>query len=126
MPENLPGPLYARKVQRRAASTGFDFDARARTTPSTASSRSCARPRTTARSAFHEVGDVLFAAVNVARKLKVDPELALRAAADRFRGRVEAAADLAAADGARLERSRRPTRSCGYYAQARLNKETRP
>ena len=36
--------------------------------------------------AFHEVGDVLFAAVNVARKLKVDPELALRAAADRFRG----------------------------------------
>ena len=33
---------------------------------------------------------MLFAAVNVARKLKVDPELALRAAADRFRGRVEA------------------------------------
>src|ERR671920_1098872 len=26
VPENLPGPLYARKVQRRAASTGFDFD----------------------------------------------------------------------------------------------------
>ena len=25
VPENLPGPLYARKVQRRAASTGFDF-----------------------------------------------------------------------------------------------------
>ena len=40
----------------------------------------------TREEAFHEVGDVLFAAVNVARKLKVDPELALRAAADRFRG----------------------------------------
>src|SRR6201999_916513 len=26
VPENLPGPLYARKVQRRAASSGFDFD----------------------------------------------------------------------------------------------------
>src|ERR1700710_2183213 len=26
VPENLPGPLYARKVQRRAASTGFDFE----------------------------------------------------------------------------------------------------
>ena len=26
VPENLPGPLYARKTQRRAASTGFDFD----------------------------------------------------------------------------------------------------
>ena len=26
MPDNLPGPLYARKVQRRAASSGFDFE----------------------------------------------------------------------------------------------------
>ena len=56
---------------------------------------------------FHEVGDVLFAAVNVARKLQVDPELALRAAAERFRGRVEAAEELAASDGPKLERSRR-------------------
>ena len=39
---------------------------------------------------FHELGDVLFAAVNVARKLAVDPELALRAAADRFKARVTA------------------------------------
>ena len=50
--------------------------------------------------AFHEVGDVLFAAVNVARKLRVDPELALRSASGRFRGRVEAAERLAAQAGA--------------------------
>src|ERR671917_555837 len=42
----------------------------------------------------------LFGEVNLARKLKVDPELALRAAADRFRGRVEGAAGLAASEGA--------------------------
>ena len=36
---------------------------------------------------FHEVGDALFALVAAARKLHVDPELALRAAADRFRSR---------------------------------------
>ena len=42
---------------------------------------------------------MLFAAVNTARKLNVDPELALRAATDRFRGRVEGAERLAAADG---------------------------
>ena len=36
---------------------------------------------------FHELGDALFALVAVARKLQVDPELALRAAADRFRDR---------------------------------------
>ena len=46
-----------------------------------------------------ELGDVLFAAVNVARRLNVDPELELRAAAKRFRVRVERAAELATADG---------------------------
>ena len=46
-----------------------------------------------------EVGDVLFAAVNVARRLNVDPELALRWMSDRFVARVERAAELAAADG---------------------------
>ena len=46
-----------------------------------------------------ELGDVLFAAVNVARKLDVDPELELRRAADRFRQRVELAAGLAAERG---------------------------
>ena len=99
VPENLPGPLYARKVQRRAATSGFDFEH----VPYEAVEGELEELReatATARRRFHEVGDVLFAAVNVARKLKVDPELALRAAADRFRGRVEGAADLAAADGA--------------------------
>ncbi|HSL94533.1 MAG TPA: nucleoside triphosphate pyrophosphohydrolase [Thermoleophilia bacterium] len=47
----------------------------------------------------HEVGDLLFAVVNVARLLHVDPELALREAADRFERRVTAAAAIAAAEG---------------------------
>jgi uncharacterized protein YabN with tetrapyrrole methylase and pyrophosphatase domain len=37
--------------------------------------------------AFEELGDVLFAMVTLARELKLDPELALRAAAQRFRDR---------------------------------------
>ena len=48
---------------------------------------------------FEEMGDVLFAAVNVARRLNVDPELALRAMARRFADRVERAEQLAGADG---------------------------
>jgi NTP pyrophosphatase (non-canonical NTP hydrolase) len=48
----------------------------------------------------HEVGDLLFAVVNVARLLHVDPELALRDAAARFEGRVTTAAGLAASEGA--------------------------
>jgi uncharacterized protein YabN with tetrapyrrole methylase and pyrophosphatase domain len=116
VPENLPGPLYARKVQRRAASTGFDFDR----VPYDAIEAELEELRAAGGdrdAAFHEVGDVLFAAVNVARKLKVDPELALRAAADRFRGRVDSAAALAGDAWDDL-----PTdRKLQYYAQARLN-----
>jgi uncharacterized protein YabN with tetrapyrrole methylase and pyrophosphatase domain len=121
VPENLPGPLYARKVQRRAATSGFDFDhVPYETVEGELSELQGAGDRD---AAFHEVGDLLFAAVNVARKLKVDPELALRAAADRFRGRVEAAADLAAGDGADWK-DLAPDDQLAYYARARLNQES--
>ena len=118
MPENLPGPLYARKVQRRAASTGFDFDhvpydaVRGELDELEAAG--------TREERFHEIGDVLFAAVNLARKLKVDPELALRAASDRFRDRVEAAEHLAASDG-RDWNDLGPEDQLAYYARHRLS-----
>ncbi|HEY4827120.1 MAG TPA: nucleoside triphosphate pyrophosphohydrolase, partial [Solirubrobacteraceae bacterium] len=95
VPENLPSPLYARKVQRRAATSGFDF-------PGVEGPLQMARDELdelenakTPEEQFDELGDVLFAVVNVARKLAVDPELALRASAEKFRGRVEAAGELA-------------------------------
>jgi XTP/dITP diphosphohydrolase/tetrapyrrole methylase family protein/MazG family protein/ATP diphosphatase len=117
VPENLPSALYARKVQRRAASSGFDFDR----VPYDAirgelDELEAAEAR---EERFHEVGDVLFAAVNVARKLRVDPELALRAASERFRGRVQAASDLAAREGADWN-DLGPDTQLGYYARARL------
>jgi MazG family protein len=122
VPENLPGPLYARKVQRRAASTGFDFS----DVPYEAVEAELAelRDAQSRDERFHEAGDLLFAAVNVARKLKVDPELALRAASERFRGRVETAERLAASDGARWN-DLRPETQLGFYARARLMEEDR-
>ena len=48
---------------------------------------------------FEELGDVLFATVNVARRLNVDPELALRAMTQRFVERVERAEQFAAEEG---------------------------
>jgi nucleoside triphosphate diphosphatase len=48
---------------------------------------------------LEEMGDVLFAAVNVARRVNVDPELALRAMSDRFAARVKRAEEFAAAEG---------------------------
>ena len=120
VPENLPGPLYARKVQRRAATSGFDFeDVPYEAIAAELEELEAAQSR---EERFHEAGDVLFAAVNVARKLKVDPELALRAATDRFRGRIEAAEALASRDGASWN-DLSPERQLGYYAQARLNEE---
>jgi MazG family protein len=124
VPENLPGPLYARKVQRRAASTGFDFEHVPYEAVS-AELEELVEAGADRERAFHELGDVLFAAVNVARKLKVDPELALRAAADRFRGRVQGASDLAASDGADWDHLG-SDEQLAYYARARLNEETDP
>ncbi|HET9103561.1 MAG TPA: hypothetical protein VFN55_09425 [Solirubrobacteraceae bacterium] len=63
---------------------------------------------------------MLFAAVNVARKLKVDPELALRAASERFRSRVQAASDLATSQGATWDDLAAEDQLI-YYARARLN-----
>ncbi len=72
---------------------------------------------------FHELGDVLFAAVNIARKLAVDPELALRAAAERFRGRVMSGVKLAASEG-RTWNDLGPGEQLAYYARARLQEES--
>ncbi len=121
LPETLPGTLYARKVQRRAAATGFDFaHVPYEAVEGELEELRAARER---EERFHEVGDVLFAAVNVARKLKVDPELALRAAADRFRGRVQGAAGLAASEGADWD-DLDPEAQLALYARARLSEET--
>jgi MazG family protein len=129
VPENLPSLLYARKVQRRTASTGLDvdeppYDAIAgqleRLQELDSDSLDGHPPGIDARHAA--VGDLLFAVVNVARKLKVDPELALRSSAGRFRDCVQDAERLAQADGATWNDL--PTaRQLGYYAQARLIEE---
>ena len=63
LPENLPSLSYARKVQRQAGEQ---------------------------RSPFEIVGDLFFQAVAAARALDVDPELALREAANRFKEEKEA------------------------------------
>jgi XTP/dITP diphosphohydrolase/tetrapyrrole methylase family protein/MazG family protein/ATP diphosphatase len=120
VPENLPSPLYARKVQRRAASSGFDF-------PGVEPVIDAAREELTEledvgedrERRFEELGDLLFAVVNIARKLRVDPELALRAASDRFRDRVTTGSELAALEG-RSWNDLRPDEQLSYYLRARL------
>jgi MazG family protein len=94
VPEVLPALLHARKLQRRAGLASDDAEqARA------AAERSLASIEATSEEAFAKLGDLLFATVALARSLGVDPELALRAAADRFGERVLTAEGEAARAG---------------------------
>jgi MazG family protein len=99
VPENLPGLLYARKLLRRAASAGLagpaegapaalasagaELEVLAGAAGAGASAGPTADPA--AREALEQrVGALLLAIVDAARQLKVDPELALRTAAERL------------------------------------------
>jgi len=123
VPENLPALLHARKLQRRVASTGFDFpgaEGPLGALGDELAELQLAVSREDRESRFRELGDVLFAAVNLSRKLHLDPELALRSASDRFRGRVLAATELAASEGRSWD-DLPAEQQLQYYASARLN-----
>jgi len=110
VPESLPALLYARKVQRRAAAIGFEYpdtagaladldDEVLELKEALAAAGEIAPETEPPAHVFEELGDVFFAAVNVARRLNVDPELALRTMTRRFVERVERAEERAAAEG---------------------------
>jgi MazG family protein len=110
VPESLPALLYARKVQRRAAAVGFEYpdtagavadldDEVRELKEAFAEAGEIASETEPPAHVFEEMGDVFFAAVNVARRLNVDPELALRTMSRRFVERVERAEELAAGEG---------------------------
>jgi MazG family protein len=95
VPEAFPSLLLAQKVQRRAATVGFDYTGPAGALSDLDDEVEELRSEPSA----DELGDVLFACVNVARHLGADPELALREASRRFVARVEKASELASGQG---------------------------
>ena len=129
VPEALPALLQARKVQRRAATAGFDWPDAAgplakireeadELEAELGESGQPAAETEPAPSVVAEIGDLLFTAVNLARAVNVDPELALRATTARFVERVERAAELAGREG-RDWRALDPEEQDRYYRLAK-------
>jgi tetrapyrrole methylase family protein/MazG family protein len=95
---SLPALARATRIQQRAAAVGFDWPEAAPVLDKIVEEVGELRADMAdpARAA-EELGDLLLATVNLARHLEVDPELALRGAADRFAGRFRIVEGLAAA-----------------------------
>jgi tetrapyrrole methylase family protein/MazG family protein len=102
VPKCFPAAMRAQKVGKRASKGGMDF-----ATAEDAAERLRAEideffeayKAGDSVSAEKEIGDVLFAAVNVGRKAGCDCEKALKEATDRFAARFTKAEALALADG---------------------------
>ncbi|MGA2778223.1 MAG: nucleoside triphosphate pyrophosphohydrolase [Steroidobacteraceae bacterium] len=110
VPRSLPALMRADKLSKRAARVGFDFDladqAAAKVSEELAEVSAAAHANTDvapSREVFEEVGDLLFAATNLARKLGVDAEAALREANAKFERRFRGMEAIAAARGLAFE-----------------------
>ncbi|MEO8201398.1 MAG: nucleoside triphosphate pyrophosphohydrolase [Gemmatimonadota bacterium] len=113
LPATLPGLAMANRLQQRAASVGFDWadtqgpaakvreeleevEIEIRGRPAAADPGAPSLPP---ESLVDEIGDLLFAVVNLARKAQVDPVLALDRANAKFRRRFTQVEKLAAERG---------------------------
>ena len=110
-PKALPALLQAFRAQEKAASVGFDWE---RVADVVAKLREEVGEVETAIGAGHEeevaeeIGDLLFAVVNLARFVKTDPEARLRAATAKFRRRFDRVAEMLRADGRSAEEAGLP------------------
>jgi tetrapyrrole methylase family protein/MazG family protein len=87
VPVTLPALAWTLGLQKRAARVGFDFASPEDTAEAVAEEARELTAAAGAQQTFEEMGDLLFAVVSLARRLKVNPEDALRVAGQRFRAR---------------------------------------
>ncbi|MBO4563127.1 MAG: nucleoside triphosphate pyrophosphohydrolase [Clostridia bacterium] len=106
VPKSFPSLLRAYKIQKKAADVGFDWSSAEEALPKVYEEAdevlSAVKDGEPAR-IEDELGDLFFAAVNVARLKKVDPDLALTAATDKFERRFKLTEKLISEDGKRFE-----------------------
>jgi ATP diphosphatase len=104
VPNGMPALLRAYKLSKRAARVGFDFEHAGQCADKV--DEELAEVRAASGNSHHaspeifeEIGDLLFAAANLARKLDIDAEAALRAANSKFERRFRGMESLAARRG---------------------------
>lgn len=107
VPISLPALRRAEKLGKRAATVGFDWPsmhgARASVSSELTELDEAIESNHDPKRIFEELGDLLFATVNLARKIDVDPEYALRASCNKFSSRFAAVVTLLSRDGRRIE-----------------------
>jgi MazG family protein len=104
VPRSMPSLLRAYELSTRAAQVGFDWvkteDVIDKAEEEIRELREAVETQgTTSREAEEEFGDLLFSLVNVARKLGIEPEAALRVANDKFQRRFDDLERHVKADG---------------------------
>src|ERR1700693_3409017 len=99
IPLSLPALARALKFQDKAAKVGFDWEKKSDVEAKVAEELSELAGAADQAAAHEEIGDLLFALVNLARWLNVDPEGALRDANAKFERRFRAIEDALKARG---------------------------
>jgi len=108
VPRSLPALVEAQQIASKAAAVGFDWediDQVIDKLHEELEELRAARDSGNADEIEHELGDMLFVIVNIARFVRVDPEQALRRANARFRRRFGYVEEKLAERGQKLEDS---------------------
>lgn len=107
VPRSMPSLLRAYELSTRAAMVGFDWVATGDVIDKAEEEirelrEAVAEKGSASREAEEEFGDLLFSLVNVARKLGIEPEAALRVANDKFQRRFDDVERQVTADGHKM------------------------
>lgn len=84
VPEQMPALVYSQSVQRRVAGVGFDWEEVEDIIDKLTEEIAEVRQASSQQQMTEEFGDLLFTLVNIARRLNIDSEMALRSANRRF------------------------------------------
>jgi MazG family protein len=108
IPHGFPSLLRAAKMSRKAARAGFDWERTEQVLEKVDEELAELKEAMEADDRAHlehELGDILFALVNLARFLDLDPEVAMMSANDRFERRFRKMEEIASETGTSIESS---------------------